>query len=357
MKKAIKLGLVLIICPMLIISSCSQTEHKEIKTEEMSTAEKFRINNQSEYDQLIEVVVGRWVPGTFEIGDVDPALKSLAPYVTDEAWEYWAKFENKKLAEVFPEDDQNNHNEQENLVKVLEGLGIKVRRPDPNPFPTPVASQCYSRDPFITIGDKVILANLMAEQRRYEVGNYNRIAQDLTENYEGKVVRMPAMISGFHESNAYLEGGDVFVEGKNVYVGITGNATNDNGIEWLRKELGNEYTVYKIPLNANVLHLDCAMMLLNEKLGVICKEDFVDFDAAPENLKNREWIEVKPKEAQLMATNGVVVNPSTVIMVDAFPHIAKKIREKGITVIEIPFDKANYYGGGLRCSYHPIRRN
>lgn len=333
--------------------SC-QTNDKSVSS--TNSDQKMKINNPTEYNQLEEVIVGRWVPGAFEIGKIDTSLKKIAPYVTEEAWEYWAKFENQKLADVFPKDDKRNHDEQENLVKTLEDLGIKVRRPDPNPYPMLVASQCYARDPFITIGDKVILANLMAEQRRYEVANYNRIAQDLTENYEGKIVRMPAMQSGFPKTNAYLEGGDVFVEGKNVYVGITGNATNDNGIEWLRKELGDDYTVHKIPLNANVLHLDCAMMLLNENLGVICKEDFIDYDALPESLKNREWIEVEPKEAQLMATNGVVVNPNTVIVVDAFPHIAKKIREKGTTVIEIPFDKANYYGGGLRCSYHPIRR-
>ncbi len=82
---------------------------------------------------------------------------------------------------------------------------------------------------------------------------------------------MPANNPGYPEENAYLEGGDVFVNGKEIYVGMTGNATNDNGIEWLRETLGNEYIVHKIPLQHHVLHLDCAMMLINEKQASFAK--------------------------------------------------------------------------------------
>lgn len=348
---------ILSIIPFLLMSSCIQNERNPGSTLKMTTSKELKINNQNEYDQLVEVVVGRWVPGTFELGDVNSDLKDFVPYITDEGWDYITKLANKKLTDVFPEDDKDFYEEQENLVKTFEDLGIKVRRPDPNPFASLIASQCYARDPIVTIGNKVILTNLRAEQRRVDSGSYNRIAQDLVENYEGKVVRMPALNQGFPETNIYLEGGDVFVEGKNVYVGLSGNGSNKKGIEWLENELGDEYTVHTIPLiKADVLHLDCAMMIINENLGIISKGDFVDFDALPESLKNRDWIEVEKKDAQRMGTNGVVINRETVIIIDAFPHIAQKIREKGITVIEVPFKKGKLFSGGLRCSYQPIRR-
>ena len=57
-----------------------------------------------------------------------------------------------------------------------------------------------------------------------------------------------------------------------------------------------------------------------------------------------------------MATNGIAVNPSTVILIDHFPDVIEKVRAMGIKVIEIPFKKGNYFGGGLRCSYQPITR-
>ena len=315
------------------------------------------IQNNHEWDDLKEVVVGRWDVNSFNVPAVDKSLKKFFPYITDASFDYMAKAQNKSLSDVFPEDDQAYADEQENLVQTLKNLGVKVRRPDEMEFTTVGTSTCYSRDPIITIGNKFILTNLKTEQRRQESGNYRRIALDLAKKYNGEVISMPANKLGYHEDNMYIEGGDVFVNGKEIYVGVTGNASNDKGIEWLQNELGASYTVHKIELHANVLHLDCAMMLINETQGIICKEDFVDFDALPESLKNREWIEATPEEAQVMATNGVVVNTKTIIMSDAFPHIAKQVRDLGIEVHEIPFKKANYFGGGLRCSYQPIIRN
>ena len=321
-----------------------------------SKTEHRTIQNNYEWDELKEVIVGRWVMNSFNTPTVDESMKDYFPYINEAAWEYMKKAENRMLSDVYPEDDQMYYDEQENLVKTLESLGVKVKRPDEIEFGVTATSQCYSRDPIITIGQKLIITNMKFEGRRQETANYRRIALDLAKNYDGEVVSMPPLKPGYPEENAYIEGGDVFVNGKEIYVGVSGNASNDNGIEWLRKELRSEYKVHKIPLHKNVLHLDCAMMLINEKQGIICKEDFVDYEALPESLKDREWVEVKPEEAQVMATNGVVVNRSTIIMTDAFPHVANQVRALGIEVHEIPFKKANYFGGGLRCSYQPIYR-
>ncbi|MEO1055572.1 MAG: arginine deiminase family protein, partial [Actinomycetota bacterium] len=238
----------------------------------------------------------------------------------------------------------------------LESLGVTVRRPDEIPFPITATTQCYSRDPIVTIGSRFIVTNMSFEGRRQETGSYRRLATELAAHYDGDVLSMPPLRPGDDDHNAYLEGGDVFVNGSEIYVGMSGNASNDLGLEWLRNELGSHYTVHKVPLASNVLHLDCAMMLINERQGIVCKHDFLDFDGLPESLRGREWVEVEPAQAQVMATNGVVVNPSTIIMTDAFPDVAERVRAMGIDVHTIPFAKANYFGGGLRCSYQPIER-
>lgn len=97
-------------------------------------------------------------------------------------------------------------------------------------------------------------------------------------------------------------------------------------------------------------------MLINEQQGLICKEDFIDFNALPDRLKIREWVEVEPKQAQIMGTNGISINPSTVILIDHFPDVIENVRALGVHVIETPFKKSNYFGGGLRCCYQPITR-
>ncbi|KXX69520.1 dimethylarginine dimethylaminohydrolase family protein [Flammeovirga sp. SJP92] len=314
------------------------------------------IQNNHEWDQVEEIVIGRWVTSAFEVPAISDDVKSLYPYISDSSWKYMDKAQGHMLSEVYPQDDQEYHMEQENLVKVVESLGVKVRRPDELEVHSIATSQPYSRDPIITIGNKIIISNMNLEARRLETANYRRIALDLAKNYNGEVVNMPANKPGLHKDNVYLEGGDVFVNGKEIYVGLSGNASNEAGIQWLQQELGDDYKVYGIELQHHVLHLDCAMMLLNDHQGVICKEDFVDFDALPAALKNYEWVEVKPEEAQRMATNGMVINDHTVIVSNAFPEVNAKIKALGIDVVEIPFRKANYFGGGIRCSYQPIYR-
>lgn len=314
------------------------------------------ISNNTEWNQLKEVVVGRWDTHTFNVPEVSKDLKAHFLYITDASFKYMEKAQNKLLSEVYPKDDNVYQEETEYLVKKLEELGVTVKRPDAMEFNVTGTSQVYSRDPIITIGNKFIITNMYTEQRRQESANYRRIALDLAKNYDGEVISMPANKLGYHEDNVYIEGGDVFVDGKDIYVGISGNASNEKGIAWLQKTLGEDYKVHAIPLHKNVLHLDCAMMLINEKQGIICKEDFVDYNALPEKLKNREWVMAKPEEAQIMAPNGIVVNSKTILMADAFPHIAKEVRKMGIEVHEIPYKKANYFGGGLRCSYQPITR-
>ena len=316
----------------------------------------FRINNQHEWDELRAAVVGRWVPHTYRSPAIDESLAVRFPYIPAAAWEYFRPTEHGLLSEVSPDDDLGYSAEQEHLVTTLESLGVTVRRPDEIPFPTVATTQCYARDPIVTIGTTFIVTNMNFEGRRQETGSYRRIAVDLATDYDGTVVSMPPLRPGDDERNVYLEGGDVFVNGSEVYVGMSGNATNDLGIEWLRGELGRAYTVHKIPLAPHVLHLDCDMMLINERQGIVCKHDFVDFDGLPESLQGTQWVEVEPAQAQVMATNGVVINPNTIIMADAFPEVAERVRAMGIEVHEIPFAKANYFGGGLRCSYQPIER-
>ncbi len=119
-----------------------------------------RIQNNHEWDPLTEVVIGRWVPGTYEVVEVDLSAKKHFPYINEKAWDYMKSAEKKMLNEVYPEDDMEYYEEQENFAKLVESMGIKVRRPDEMEFHSAITAQNFSRDPIITIGDKFIIANL-----------------------------------------------------------------------------------------------------------------------------------------------------------------------------------------------------
>ena len=61
-------------------------------------------------------------------------------------------------------------------------------------------------------------------------------------------------------SDIYLEGGDIVVDNKLVYVGISERATMD-GVSFLRKVLGNDYSVIPLKLKPKFLHLDVVLVI------------------------------------------------------------------------------------------------
>ena len=354
--KTIKTFAVLSLIGIAVLSAFSIPTTTKRSEEMKAKKTKMEIRNNHEWDQLEETVVGSWQGEVFKLNEGVEDFRDVYPYLSESGNELLLKTTKVPMSKADPDTNQRWVDETEKLAEVLEGLGVKVRRPDvlnTNPDETVTI---YSRDPIISIGNKFLLTNLKSLGRRVEGAGYKRIALDLARKYDGEVIMMPENRPGMHEDNAYLEGGDVFVNGNEIYVGMTGNATNMNGVEWLRETLGADYTVYVIPLNNDVLHLDCAFTLLSPNQGIICKEDFKDPENLPGKLANYEWVEVTPEEAKAMATNGVVVNSKTLIAIDAFPHVAQEIRDRfGIKVIEMPYEKA-VIGGGMRCSYQPILR-
>ncbi len=160
----------------LFLASCA--ENRDIESTQTSSGDesteisnKISINNPHEWDTLKEAVVGRWVINTFRTPSIDMGMKEQFPYIPEAAWTYLKKSENQLLSDVYKEDDLLYHEEQENLVRIMEENGVVVRRPDEIEFPIIATSQCYSRDPIIAIGDKFIITNmnLRVEDRRPEI--------------------------------------------------------------------------------------------------------------------------------------------------------------------------------------------
>lgn len=96
--------------------------------------------------------------------------------------------------------------------------------------------QLYTRDPILVIGNKVIITNLKSPARRMEQRALESILLDINKNYEAELIYMPENKEEFATDNIYLEGGDVLLNGYDIYVGNSGNATMHqelNGFETL----------------------------------------------------------------------------------------------------------------------------
>ena len=160
---------------------------------------------------------------------------------------------------------------------------------------------------------------------------------------------------GSYGPGPFLEGGDVFLLGRDIYVGVSGNASNTAGVQWLQRYLGDEYRVHEVKLTKKFLHLDCCLATPREGLAIICKEAFVGGILA--FLNDWELIELPYVEAkEKLGCNGLVLDEKTIMIHTDLPLLGKALRKAGQEVIETPFDAVYDYAGAFRCWHHPLVR-
>lgn len=351
MKKTI--SIVLIIICILVLGYTIFTVFKKPAYKEVSV--------HHEWGTLKEVIVGRG--DDFIIPSWSDQVEKLeAPKQTKE---FIKEYSGKKFSEVDPEASKKLIEQMNELANVLEKREIIVHR---NRLYTPEeikylwdiqsgASLIFMRDPILVIDNNIIETVLQAPVRRKERFSIREILLDAADRGNVKYVSMPVgspRMPKEKETDPFLEGGDVLLNGYEIYVGYSGRASNKPGIEWLKQYLGPRYNIHTVKLRDDVLHLDCAMALLKPGLGLLCKERIIG--ELPESLKNFDFIEVTEEEAKKLGTNVLVIDEKTVIVDQQHKRIAEELRKKGQDVITIPYDVPALWGGSFRCSHHPLRR-
>jgi glycine amidinotransferase len=253
--------------------------------------------------------------------------------------------------------------QQDNLAQLLIDLGVRVHRVDcldgsaDRTFLTDSGEGLFAfpRDPIAVIGDEVIETSLKRRFRRRERYALRPILDRFLAGTDcGWVSVPPPYTDRAKENGPYLEGGDILVVGDHVLVGRSGYATDGRGVRWLRRHLAGRRAVIEIPLTANTVHLDCVLALPRPGLAIAYPEAFIE--GLPDLLRGWDVIEVTAEEQQAMATNMLILDSSQMICDQRNSRVSGELRNRGIEVIEIPFDGPAFFGGGLRCSYHPLRR-
>lgn len=276
----------------------------------------------------------------------------------------------KSLAEADPQGYRSMVKQMDAAISILEGRGIKVHRPKPvddvqmayleNIFPASVV-QIFPRDPMLVIGHRYIETELFLPVRRRErFGIRAAIAGRLAES-NAQVVSMPPAVPSPEDANGgwgpgpFIEGGDVFLLGRDIYVGVSGNASNSAGVAWLQQYLGGKYRVQQIALTKKFLHLDCCLATPRPGLAIVCREAFVD--GLPGFLKDWTLIDVPFEDAkEKLGCNGLVLDQKTIMIANGLDYLAKGLRDAGQEVIETPFDAIYQFAGAFRCWHHPLVR-
>lgn len=219
-------------------------------------------------------------------------------------------------------------------------------------------SNFFVRDPFFTIGNLIIEGSLRFFHRRNEILPIRDILINESYNSNAVYVSVPRPNTSYgltSETGPFLEGGDILVLDKVVYVGISGLASNYNGYLWLKHYLSHwGYKVIKVPLKKNILHLDCALSFVRNGLMIVCEEAFIN--GLPKEFENWDKIHVPYEDIADLAVNGLSINEDVYILDPQFNYIREQLIKRKIEVECIDFKISRSLGGSFRCSTQPILR-
>jgi dimethylargininase len=213
------------------------------------------------------------------------------------------------------------HHQYENALKKM-GYSIS-RLPETPDLPDGV----FVEDAAVVFDELAIITRPGAESRRPETDSMAEVLKEYRELH-------------FIKSPGTLDGGDVLVLGKNVYIGIS-QRTNREAIHQfgqILKPYG--YEVHGIEVT-NCLHLKTALAPLEDDLLLINPE-WVD----GEMFDGYQTVSIHPDEpygANVMRRDNWALCP------EAFPRTAELLKERGYDVITVNQSEMAKAEAGLTC--------
>lgn len=280
---------------------------------------KISINN--EYDQLKKVVVS-------SAESYDPSTIAL----NNETIKYYAENGGVPTKEAILKEQKNFWNTLKDLnVEVLIAEQVEGAK-----------GQMFTRDLAFVIGNKFFISNMRKENRAGAINGWKHIINQIDAN---NIIKVP--------SNVYLEGGDVIIDNKTIYVGIS-ERTNMEGVEFLRSALDESYTIIPLQLKPKFLHLDVVLTIINPKLAIVYKAGLEE--KSYKLLESYHKIEITEKEQFELATNVFVINPETIIMNSHHTRLANELEKLGKNIIPLDLSETAKDGGAFRCTTCPLER-
>jgi hypothetical protein len=224
--------------------------HLNLKAmKESGSANTFNVNH--EWGALKEAIVG--------IGEdimIPDWIEGYGKWMTAKESDFFKRNPGKMLRDVDPKLEERTIEQIEGLVDTLKDNGVKVYRPvrlteeevqflgnlRRGNFPI------YPRDPVVVIGNNFIETSLQDIVRRKERFGIRKALDTRIHQSNSSYASMPEPYPVSSGSTAFsqtpfLEGGDVLLNGNEIFVGISGHGSNIAGVDWLRNFLGSQYRI------------------------------------------------------------------------------------------------------------------
>ena len=277
------------------------------------------------------------------------------------------------------------------FVRVLEGEGVRVRRPEPvdhgRPYGAPgwTSTGLYDampRDVLLVVGDEIIECPMAWRSRYYATSSYRPLLKEYFHGgarwSAGPKPELPDALydDGWTESEAggparlvitefepTFDAADFVRCGRDIFAQKS-NVTNEFGIEWLRRHLGEAYRIHVCEFDDDhPMHIDATLMPLAPG-KLLVNPDRVR--KVPEMFRHWDVLHapqpVIPLEHTLYMTsrwinmNVLMLDERRVVVERQDEPMIAAMRRWGFTPVPCSFADFNTFGGSFHCATLDVRR-
>ena len=341
------------------------------------------VNAFNEWDPLEEIIVG-----VADGAAVPPSHIALKATLPTNQHDFFYRNAGKPFP---PEQIEAANRDLKDLVGLLEGEGVRVRRPQAldqmRSFGTPnwKSTGLYAampRDVLLVVGNEIIESPMAWRSRYYETSAYRPLLKeyfhsgarwsagpkpelrdelydyDYIEPEEGDPVHyvITEFEPTFDAADFVRCGRDIFAQKSNV--------TNSFGIEWLRRHLGREYRIHVLEFeDAHPMHIDATLMplapgklLVNPervpKIPAIFKGWDV-FEAPKPVIPDSYTLYMTSKWINM---NVIMLDEKRVVVEKSDEPMIACMKRWGFTPLLCSFRNFNAFGGSFHCATLDVRR-
>lgn len=349
------------------------------------------VNSYNEWDLLEEVVVGvvdkamfpSW--NTINRATIPPQAQKFIDELSNRAGKPYPK----EIIEAAQKD-------LEEFVHILEGEGVTVRRPDvinySHSYRTPdwwVAngfSAANPRDVFLVIGNEIIEAPMADRGRYFETWAYRSLLKEyfkagsrwtsapkpqlLDAQYnwdyqEASCNEEPCYV--ITEFEPTFDAADFVRCGRDIFVQKS-HVTNNLGIMWVQRHLGEDYKIHTIEtLCKQAIHIDTTLMPLAPG-KVLVNPEFLDTSRLPSCFNSWDVL-VAPQPTSFFSTknelgvvsdwmsmNVLMIDQERVVVEESQDSMIRALKDWGFKPIACSFENYYPFAGSFHCATLDIRR-
>jgi len=352
----------------------------------VSSSSSGRVSCHTDWDPLEEVVVGR-----LEGAAIMPWESGYAAVVPVEEFEEEKAFHLEAGGCAIPPASLlAAQRELDEFIRVLEGEGVRVRRPDvvdfSKPYGTPhwqsAGGNCVAnpRDVLLVIGDEIIEAPMALRGRYFEFTAYRTL---IKEYFAGgarwaaapKPVMSDELYQEFERGKSYVttehepvfDAADFARCGRDIFAQRS-HVTNLMGIEWVRRHIGSDYTVHTLEFDDyRAVHIDATFVPLAPG-KLLLNPDRPPKGGLPSMFARAGWDVLVPPSTTLardapgyhgfrwLHMNTLMLDEKRVIVERSQSPMIEALQSWGFQPIPVAFANNYKFGGSFHCATADIRR-